>query len=99
MLLQRKLAEQFIQEVFHDELTGANIAAYHTFPKPASFLQRLKTLLRNLLDSFVMGMNDNWRKGSWEGSPYRVLEPFEAEHAPVFFGRDKEICDVLDRLR
>ena len=33
------------------------------------------------------------------GNPYRGLRPFEAEHRDRFFGRDREILDVVDRLR
>jgi len=33
------------------------------------------------------------------GNPYRGLEPFEAEHRALFFGRDADIRAVLDRLR
>ncbi len=33
------------------------------------------------------------------GNPYRGLEPFEAEHRALFFGRDNDIRAVLERLR
>ncbi|RKH35909.1 NACHT domain-containing protein [Corallococcus praedator] len=33
------------------------------------------------------------------GNPYRGLQPFEAAHRGVFFGRESEVRDVLDRLR
>ncbi len=33
------------------------------------------------------------------GNPYRGLEPFEAEHRALFFGRDADIRAVLERLR
>jgi formylglycine-generating enzyme required for sulfatase activity len=34
-----------------------------------------------------------------EESPYRGLRPFEAEHAPLFFGRRAEVATLVDRLR
>ena len=34
-----------------------------------------------------------------EGNPYRGLRTFEAEHAELFFGREVEIRQVLERLR
>ncbi|MGK3982541.1 protein kinase [Sorangium sp. So ce136] len=34
-----------------------------------------------------------------EGNPYRGLQPFQAEHRALFFGREGEIRAVLDRLR
>jgi formylglycine-generating enzyme required for sulfatase activity len=33
------------------------------------------------------------------GNPYRGLAPFEAEHRTLFFGRDADIREVLERLR
>jgi formylglycine-generating enzyme required for sulfatase activity/predicted Ser/Thr protein kinase len=33
------------------------------------------------------------------GNPYRGLEPFEARHRALFFGRDADIHAVLERLR
>ena len=33
-----------------------------------------------------------------EGNPYRGLEPFEAEHAAAFFGRDADVAAVIERL-
>ncbi len=97
MLRQHKLAEQFIREQFHDTETGTNLRAYHTFPEPNSFAERLKTHLRNILDGIALDSGLGF--GVWEGSPYRGLEVFRAEHAPIFFGRDEEVCDILERLR
>ncbi|HLL83347.1 MAG TPA: bifunctional serine/threonine-protein kinase/formylglycine-generating enzyme family protein [Longimicrobium sp.] len=34
-----------------------------------------------------------------EGNPYRGLRPFEAEHRALFFGRKRDLRDLLDRLR
>lgn len=34
-----------------------------------------------------------------EGNPYRGLLPFEAEHRRLFFGRGREVRNVVDRLR
>ncbi|HVE82785.1 MAG TPA: protein kinase, partial [Myxococcales bacterium] len=34
-----------------------------------------------------------------EGNPYRGLQPFEAEHRALFFGRRQAIQAVMDRLR
>ncbi|MDP8957524.1 MAG: hypothetical protein M3N24_11345 [Actinomycetota bacterium] len=33
------------------------------------------------------------------GAPYRGLEPFDEEHAPLFFGRDSAVGALLERLR
>jgi eukaryotic-like serine/threonine-protein kinase len=34
----------------------------------------------------------------WKSSPFRGLNVFDFEHAPIFFGRTKAIGDVLDAL-
>lgn len=34
-----------------------------------------------------------------EGNPYRGLEPFDAEHRGLYFGRSGEIRSLIDRLR
>lgn len=35
---------------------------------------------------------------TWLESPFRGLEPFEFRHAPIFFGREKEIEEILALL-
>lgn len=34
-----------------------------------------------------------------DGSPYPGLMHFTRKYAPVFLGRDREVCEILDRLR
>ena len=43
---QRKLAESFITEIFHDG-EGHNIRAYHSYGEPVSFAQRLRSPASN----------------------------------------------------
>lgn len=35
----------------------------------------------------------------WPTVPYRGLRPFDAEHRGVFFGRDSDVRELIDRLR
>jgi hypothetical protein len=35
----------------------------------------------------------------WSGSPYPGLLSFKPDDAPIFFGRDKEIRDLIERLK
>jgi WD40 repeat protein len=37
--------------------------------------------------------------GAEEGSPFRGLLPFDERHAPLFYGREREIAAFLERVR
>jgi tetratricopeptide (TPR) repeat protein len=94
LVAQRKLAESFIQEQFYDA-QGRNIRAFCSYREPVGFAQRLRMHLRQALDS-ILGTG---AAPSWAEEPYRGLEVFNIEHATIFFGRDEETCDLLERLR
>ncbi|MFH1136492.1 MAG: ATP-binding protein, partial [Pseudomonadota bacterium] len=71
--------------------------AYHNYDKPISFVGRLRTHLKNYLDDLTQDLG--LARGSWEGDPYLWLNAFQIEHHRIFFGRDEEIHQVLQRLR
>ena len=52
-----------------------------------------------LLDALESLARDEWTQALPEGNPYRGLQPFEAEHRALFFGRRREQREVLERLR
>ena len=97
LLSQSELAQSFIQEHFWDE-KGENTRAYHSFHQPVEFASRFKTHLQNLIDNRLED-SGRARDATWTDTPYRGLEAFELEHADIFFGRDKEISDLENRLR
>jgi tetratricopeptide (TPR) repeat protein len=94
LIEQRKLAEAFVKEQFHDA-EGRNLRAYQTYQEPIGFTQRLRVHLRRSLDDLLQVES----AATWEGEPYRGLQTFDIEHAPIFHGRDEETCDLLQRLR
>ncbi len=94
LVAQRELAKSFIQEQFHDA-NGRNLRAYHSYPEPVSFAQRLHTHLQGVLEE-LLGVD---AAPTWLSDPYRGLQFFDVEHAPIFHGRDEETCDILQRLR
>ena len=53
----------------------------------------------SLLDAFGHLARDVRADALPEGNPYRGLQPFEAEHRALFFGRQREQREVLERLR
>lgn len=101
-LRQKKMLDDFIARWFHDQAEGTLIAAFHAFEAPGDFEELLEKHLRRLIerrlpDALVAASDVPaiWKKGS----PFRGLEAFEFEHAPVFFGRTKAVSDILAALR
>jgi hypothetical protein len=88
--------EAFWSESFKSE-RGQFKAAYQTFDTTDAFEQQLEKLLRQWLQSHdMLGPRLAWPQE--RGSPFRGLAPFEAEHAPVFFGRDRAIDEARRRF-
>ena len=94
LIAQRKLTKAFIREQFHD-VEGHNLRAYQTYREPAGFAQRLRVHLRQTLDGVLQSETGT----RWDGEPYRGLQVFDVEHAPIFHGREEETCELLQRLR
>jgi tetratricopeptide (TPR) repeat protein len=99
---QKRKLDGFIANWFHHTEDGSLKAAFHPFESPSEFEQVLerhlrKMVLRALPDS---GRHEDSVAAVWkQGSPFRGLQSFDYEHAPIFFGRTKAIGDVLDLLR
>jgi tetratricopeptide (TPR) repeat protein len=99
---QKRKLDNFIANWFHHTEDGSLKAAFHPFESPSEFEHVLerhlrKMVMRALPDS---GRHEDSTAAVWkQGSPFRGLQSFEYEHAPIFFGRTKAIGDVLDLLR
>jgi len=93
---QRLLVEKFIREHFRDE-EGRNRRAYHSYDRPLTFAERLRVHLRAMIDAILGAASINGTV--WEHDPYRGLRVFDLEHAPIFFGREREICALQELLR
>jgi tetratricopeptide (TPR) repeat protein len=99
---QKRKLDGFIANWFHHTEDGSLKAAFHPFESPSEFEHVLerhlrKMVMRALPDS---GRHEDSAAAVWkQGSPFRGLQSFEYEHAPIFFGRTKAIGDVLDLLR
>lgn len=94
---QKNALETFIEENFLDAKKKINIRAYHSYNEPVTFSARLRTHLKNFLDT--QSLEHGLSCKSWDGPPYRGLETFQLEHARIFFGRDEEIFAISHRLR
>jgi tetratricopeptide (TPR) repeat protein len=88
--------EAFWSEWFKSE-HGHFKAAFQTFGNTDEFERQIEELLRQWLESHhLLGPRLRWPKE--KGSPFPGLAPFEAEHAAVFFGRDRAIDEARRRL-
>jgi WD40 repeat protein len=74
-------------------------AAFHTFGSTDDFEAQIEALLRKWLEEKVLhGRSVVWPVAI-KGSPFRGLAAFGAKHAPVFFGRGRDIARAVDRLK
>ncbi|HUG97622.1 MAG TPA: tetratricopeptide repeat protein [Gammaproteobacteria bacterium] len=99
---QKRKLDGFIANWFHHTEDGSLKAAFHPFESPSEFEQVLERHLRKMVMRALpdAGRHEDSATAVWkQGSPFRGLQSFEYEHAPIFFGRTKAIGDVLDLLR
>lgn len=88
--------EAFWSEWFRAE-KGEFKAAFQNFPSTDAFEHQVELLLRQWLETRgFLGPRIAWPME--KGSPFRGLAPFEAEHAAVFFGRDRVIDEARRRF-
>jgi tetratricopeptide (TPR) repeat protein len=103
-LEQKKALDKFMEKWFFNEDATLK-AAFHSFATTSEFEkvleEHLRKLIRRRLESLPAASAEAAPvKLSWtSGSPFRGLEFFDFEHAPVFFGRTQAIGDVLSALR
>jgi hypothetical protein len=102
-LRQKRALDAFIDHWFGNPRDSFK-AAFTTFETPDQFEERLETHLRAVIRERLPGDSAGEAPAppvSWyRGSPFRRLEVFEFEHAPIFFGRTQAIgavCDALTR--
>jgi len=99
---QKKKLDGFVDKWFHDKAEGTLVAAFHPFESPSDFEILLENHLHRLIDRNLprSAASSSEARAVWKkGSPFRGLEAFEFEHAPVFFGRTRAVSDVLQALR
>lgn len=74
-------------------------ASYHEFRSTDEFEAQVESLLRKWLEEKVLlGRAVVWPVET-RGSPFRGLAAFSARHAPVFFGRSREIARSVELLK
>ena len=83
---QYQALDEFCRRTFYDA-SGANIVAHTTFTDSHDFERRLDEHLRRSLDRVIRSPAATEFRPQWRGqSPFRGLQPFEAEHQAIYFG-------------
>ena len=99
---QKRKLDVFVDKWFHDKADGSLTAAFHPFESPGDFENLLENHLHRLVERQLPRSTSasSEARAVWKaGSPFRGLEAFQFEHAPVFFGRTKAVSDILQCLR
>ena len=100
-LAQKDALDAFIEKWFRGS-DGSFTAAFHPYISTAQFEDLIEDHLRKLVQQSLAqeGPDRQSRPQSfWDGSPFRGLEVFEFDHAPIFFGRTHAVGDILNTLR
>jgi WD40 repeat protein/TPR repeat protein len=98
--LQLKALNGFWERHFANQ--GMFIGAYTSFTRDAEFAAALESHLRKLIDRRIaalgVGTGDNTTAKAWMQGPFRGLEAYEFEHAPIFFGQDEALAKAMLQL-
>jgi tetratricopeptide (TPR) repeat protein len=90
--------KQFFETWFRAQ-SGQFKAAFQSFASTDDFEAQAESLLRKWLEEKVL----HGRTVVWpveiKGSPFCGLASFGTKHAPVFFGRGRDIATAVDRLK
>jgi serine/threonine protein kinase/tetratricopeptide (TPR) repeat protein len=94
-----------VQEFFaHWEKNGegglaGKVDNYHSLEEfEELFRERFRDFLAGQLEHEVRGRISGRKACRWKSSPFRGLNVFDFEHAPIFYGRTKAIGEVLEAL-
>lgn len=79
---------------------GEFLSAYAEYHTLEEFAQRLEESLRKLVERRIKDVASGVRRNEpiWLGEPFRGLEAYEFEHAPIFFGRDAAVTKATEQL-
>jgi WD40 repeat protein len=96
---QLNALNEFWRRHFADR--GVFLAAYDQFQTLDEFAHRLEESLRRLIERRIEALvasTEPQREPVWLGEPFRGLQSYEYEHAPIFFGRDASIMKGTEQL-
>jgi hypothetical protein len=99
---QKKSLDGFIQKWFINA-DGSIKSAFHTYEEIDDFESKIEQHLQVLIERKIKQLGITSAQGSFDSStqlacPYRGLEAFDSEHENLFFGRTKEIHEIIEAL-
>jgi tetratricopeptide (TPR) repeat protein len=78
---------------------GVFLAAYDEYASLEQFAARLEESLRKLIERRIKALPAGEAgAATWFGSPFRGLQAYGFEHAPIYFGRDEAVAKVAEQL-
>src|ERR1700730_8939785 len=98
-LAQLTLLNEFWRRHFADR--GVFLAAYSEYATLEEFSVKLEQSLRKLIEGRIKALAAGAAEQVapiWPGVPFRGLQSYEFEHAPIFFGRDGLVAKAAEQL-
>jgi len=80
---------------------GTYLGAYTEFASGAEFAAAFESHLRKLIEKRIGSLTSAGREQDtriWAQAPFRGLESYEFEHAPIFFGQDDALTKAMVQL-
>ena len=78
---------------------GVFLAAYDEYATLEQFAARLEESLRKLIERRMKTLpSSETGAATWFGSPFRGLQAYAFEHAPIYFGRDEAVAKAAEQL-
>jgi len=102
-LKQWKALEEFLAAWSKDS-EGTFVGAFNSYRSLEEFERLFREHFRDFLFTQISGERERLliargnRPRRWKENPFRGLQVFDFEHAPIFHGRTKEIGAVLEAL-
>jgi hypothetical protein len=84
----------------HFTESGRFVAAHNVYRTLEEFTQRLEQSLRRIIERRIKdeSAGEAHSEPIWFGDPFRGLEAYEFQHAPIFFGRDAAVAKATEQL-